>query len=496
MNEEYMNLANLPGTQGEQTWLWNRLEKLSVWESKALAALTQRHPPSTAEEMVNRVLALRSCSIYLTPGGYEDLGKRELRRIGGKDPDELLPHVDLYALGTMFEDQHPGLFVGNCFVVYPSEKTPVYRGRDSPLPEDGGWSLKLKLASAAAPEGVWLRLPDYQSIDPEDGSDGEIAMAKDALRVQSLDACTLLEARCVLPEAGAVQNQYDSVEDLVCDGNSLGFILDERGQGAEHWRDRFAAALEYESCHTLRHALDISQNLDCYEWILCENLKEFAANHLRSCRVSEELIRSGYVNLKGYAEDLLETSGYMLTADESAYVTRNARTFSYNYSTDAEVAAAESAPAQETDSLPDNILDAFPQLASLTAEASPEEVSSASAAIREALAVRGPDGLRQLQTAMEYEECDRLEDAVEIAAHLDCYGFVDIQGFRDATRAELLAKGVDERALCCFDYETYAALTHDFGFVHTSKDTGLYLCKTDQLFQLPKWQEQPLGPSM
>lgn len=228
----------------------------------------------------------------------------------------------------------------------------AYQGRDSPLPEDDGWSVKLKLASPAAPEGVWLRLPDYQSIDHEDGSDGEIAAAKDALGVQNLDECTLLEARCILPEAGAVQNQYDSIEDLVRDGNNLGFILDERGQGAAHWLERFAAALEYEGCHTLRFALDISQNLDCYEWISCENLKEFAANHLRSCGVSEELITSGAIRMKSYAEDLLETSEYMLTGDESAYVTRNTRTFSYNYSMDSEITAAESAPAQGMDSLP------------------------------------------------------------------------------------------------------------------------------------------------
>ena len=99
---------------------------------------------------------------------------------------------------------------------------------------------------------------------------------------------------------------------------------------------------------------------------------------------------------------------------------------------------------------------------------------------------------------MEYEECGRLEDAVEIAAHLDCYGFVDIQSFQEAAKAELLSKGVDDRALCCFNYETYAALTHDFGFIHSSGDNGMYLCKTDPSFQLPKWQEssEMTGPSM
>lgn len=201
--------------------------------------------------------------------------------------------------------------------------------------------------------------------------------------------------------------------------------------------------------------------------------------------------------MQSYAEDLLETSGFMLTCDESAYVVRNTRTFSYNYSTDAET-TLQDAPVQKESTLPENILNASPQLAGLAADLSPEEAFRVNATLREALAVRGPDGLRQFLTAAEYEECDTLHDVAEVAAHLDCYGFIDIDGFREATIAELLSKGVDKRALCCFDYETYAALTHDFGFIHTSKGNGMYLCKTDQTFQLPKWREETglTGPAM
>ena len=356
MRSDFRYMAELPGTPVKQAWVRERLEALSEWEGIVLAASVSRRLPASAEDAVNHLLSLHEGSVYLSADNYKRLGERQLRAKEKNLPDDVLEYIDLCAMGMRFAGDHPGYFVENHYAVCPPEDaTTAYQGRDSPLPEDDGWSLKLKLASAAAPEGVWLRLPDYQGLEPEDGSDGEIAAAKDALRVQSLDECTLLEVRCVLPEASAVQDQYDSVEDLVRDGNSLGFILDERGQGAEHWRDRFAAALEYEGCHTLRFALDISQNLDCYEWVSCENLKEFAANHLRSCGVSEELITSGAVRMKSYAEDLLETSGYMLTGDESAYVIRNTRTFSYNYSTDAEVAAAESAPAQEMDSLPESM---------------------------------------------------------------------------------------------------------------------------------------------
>ena len=125
--------------------------------------------------------------------------------------------------------------------------------------------------------------------------------------------------------------QYDSVTELVRDGDNLGFILDERGQGEPRWREKFAAALEYEGCHNLKFALDISQNLSCYEWVPRDGLKEFAAENLRSYGVSEELIQSGNIHLKDYAEDLLETSGYMEASGETGYLIRNSREFVREY---------------------------------------------------------------------------------------------------------------------------------------------------------------------
>lgn len=64
---------------------------------------------------------------------------------------------------------------------------------------------------------------------------------------------------------------------------------------------------------------------------------------MRSCGVSEELIRSGHIRLESYTEDLLETSGYMLTGDESAYVIRNNRKFNFDFCT-ADEAAQISTP--------------------------------------------------------------------------------------------------------------------------------------------------------
>lgn len=90
-----------------------------------------------------------------------------------------------------------------------------------------------------------------------------------------------------------------------------------------HFMERFAAALEFEHCRDLRLALDISQNLHCYEWVPRDGLKDFGRRKLLETGVSEELLDSGCIDLESYGEDLLEEAGYVLTADESAYITRN-----------------------------------------------------------------------------------------------------------------------------------------------------------------------------
>lgn len=143
---------------------------------------------------------------------------------------------------------------------------------------------------------------------------------------------------------------------------------------------------------------------------------------------------------------LLEASGYLLSSDGSAYATWNARTFSYNYSVDSEIPAVpKTAQDQKGDLLPDNILGAAPALSGLTSDFSLAKTLSINAIILKTLSERGPDELRQFQTVLEYEECDCLEDALEIATHLDCYGFIDILSFCEAAKAEIFQKARTSR---------------------------------------------------
>lgn len=329
MEDTFKDLSTLPGTLQEQAWLEERLETLSVREGCVLAAATMRQPPSTMTEAIDHLQSLDNYEIRFPAGSYEALGEIYLRQ-ETRMPEDAFPYVDLQQVGQKYETEHPGLFIGNCYVEFP-KGTPAlfYRRQDHVIPDDDGWSVKLKVSSAAVPEGVWLRLPGYDGKMPEESD--EVVLALDALKVKSLADCNLLEAHCILTEAGELMEQYNSVAELVRDGAALGYILDEHGQGEPYWEEKFAAAMEYENCRTLKFALDISQNLHCYEWIPDSKIEDVAVKRLLSCGVSEDLVRSGCIDLKRYAEDLLATSGYMQASDESGFLIRNEKQFDYEY---------------------------------------------------------------------------------------------------------------------------------------------------------------------
>ena len=330
MVNDFDHLAALPGEEREQKWIQERLETLSVQEGYALAAALQRDPPVDMAQAINQLQSLDYYVVRLYAGSYEALGQAYLRS-ETQIPESALLFVDLARVGRNYEDEHPGLFVGNCYVEYPQKSPEPLYHQGGPLPEDDEWSVKLKLASPAVPEGVWLRLPGMNPYGDESSTDEALVLQE--LCVRRWDECDLLDAKCVLPQIGPLSEQYDDIGDLIYDGIELGYVLSERGQGSPDFMERFTAALELEGCHDLKLALDISQNLRCYDWVSCDDLESSAVGLLLDAGVPEELICSGGIDLRGYKAYLLENEGYTLSADGSGYILRNSQDFNYQFST-------------------------------------------------------------------------------------------------------------------------------------------------------------------
>ena len=194
--------------------------------------------------------------------------------------------------------------------------------------QETDWSLRLRLATPAVPKGVWVCLPDHAAAEV-DGRLGEIALALRELKVGTIQECELLEARCSLPGITIHPEQYPDLEDLIRDGNDLGFLLEEQGQGMPDFTGRFLAALEYENCHRLDAALDIAQNLHCYDFVRAENIETFGKQELERKGWSKDPILRGCIDTAGFGEALLEQMGYRLNTAETAYIRRNDREFQH-----------------------------------------------------------------------------------------------------------------------------------------------------------------------
>ena len=311
-------LLQLPGRPEEQAWLRERLEVLTVREGIALDAAIQRHPAQDSTEVVSLLANLDEYEVLGGIQSYEDLGLYYLEETNARLL-ALRDYIDLDKLGRQYEEQHPGRFAGGCYVVYPRKGvTGFYDGVNLPGP-DYSWSLRLKLASSAVPEGVWLALPDYNDI--MDVRPGEIRLALDALGVQTIRKCTLLEARCSLPGITGLEDAYAGrLEDLIYDGQNLGFILQEQNQGQKDFLQTYLWALEHEGCTTLPAALEVAQHLNRYHVVYTDQLQDVAKAELRSAGSTLDTAVAGCFNLEQYGLDLLRNKGYTQTADGRAYI--------------------------------------------------------------------------------------------------------------------------------------------------------------------------------
>ena len=318
MSGDFSELLSLPHTDAERKWLRERLETLSVKESAVLTALLSWKAPKTAADAVNLLLNVGQCAVYSPVSNYADLGERYLKEEGVTLPDGAEEFTDMEALGRICEQKFPGQFVGDCYVLHPRRSLEEpYSGRN-PEALDDGWGLRVKLESESCPEGVWVHFPDYPFAEEE--MTGEIGIALRRLGVEDGGDCQILDARCNVPGVGDIPAQYDSVEDLLFDANNLGFILEERGQGAPDFREKFAAALEYENCATLADAASIGDDVSSYDIVKVENLRRFAKEELQNRGVPPEMHDA--VNLEAYGERSLLDRGYRKSRDGTLFVGR------------------------------------------------------------------------------------------------------------------------------------------------------------------------------
>lgn len=302
---EYPAIPDLDLTKEEKEWLIRRTDQMSEKEKLLFMGAMRLRPPKSMADVINLAVQLDCFEALYPAGSRRELGRfvaRHLREEYGE-----FAHLSKKDVGAIYQKGRSGVFVpiNTCegrgaYVTQEAPIRPLYDGTnlEELLAED--YSVRLRLSSPDCPEGVWVRLPDH--AESSGGLPDELAIALDSLDAVALEECKLLEVRCALPGLEEIGDQYgtESLEKLIRDGNNLGFVLEEQWQGSPHAMERFLAALEYEDCYRLDHALDISQNLDCYNW-LPSGAAPYAA-------------------------------GPAMLATEHGHVCRNSRPFSYEHS--------------------------------------------------------------------------------------------------------------------------------------------------------------------
>ncbi len=327
MDNSFDKLRSICNTTSEESvWLNQRLDGLTAKEAILLCGAIAASPPGCGKEAVELLANLTEYELCYPPDNPRQLGEFLAREEHNMD-DVLLTYLDLDKLAGRYMEEHPGQFAGSAYVYYGNGNDGRnYDGTNLAQFEDKDWSVKLRLASDQNHEGVWLKLPDYEEIS--NGRPDEIRMALDALGVRTIEECQLLEAKCILPEVRNIADYYDSLAELIHDGQNLGFALDERGQGMPHFMEKFAAALEYEGCRTLADAVDISQNLSCYIFISEAEVHDYAMRELQQRGYFRgESSLADCFDFEVYAADLLENQGFLLAKDEKSYITRNDTSF-------------------------------------------------------------------------------------------------------------------------------------------------------------------------
>lgn len=333
-------LLSLPLTTDERQWLTEQLDVLSVMEQYQLAAAIRNTESlkglagkansellvsvlsgkqDVAVDAINCILDLRTYEVCFPAGTYADLGRYYLT-YESTAPDEVARFLDLEQLGRQFAQRHPGIFVDDCYVQNPNIfLIPSYKGRELPSPGNMDWSVRLKLASPAVPDGVWLKLPDYS--EAREGRPDEIHLALHALGASSIRECTLLDARCVLPEVQNLMDTYWDIEGLLQDGNNLGYMLDEQGQGLPHFTEILRGALALEHCNTVPMALEIGQNLRCYDFVHQSIVGAYARKEIQG-----DALVSQCLDHAAYGAYLLQQQGYQKT-ESGSYIRRNDQAF-------------------------------------------------------------------------------------------------------------------------------------------------------------------------
>jgi len=317
----------LSGTSEEMAFLERRFAKMSVRERYLVEGASQLQSIDTAADLINLTEQLDSFAFYY--GATDDAALGEYAaKYRENAAYAQMPFLKLAQWGLDLREKHGGVFVSGGFVEQTSPCSQIYNGKNLDQMTGGNWCIKLRASSKDCPSGVWLNLPDHEIYTQEPD---EVAVALGELSITKWDHAVLQETICRLENIDDLAKQYHSLEQLVLDGCNLGYVLEEQGQGMICFEERFRAAMELEGCTRLDEALDISQNLRCYDFIPTEqHWGKFGLDLAGRRKIIDPDSSLGrYFDYAAYCKAEIDRLGLKPCAH--GYIARNSQEFIYEF---------------------------------------------------------------------------------------------------------------------------------------------------------------------
>lgn len=265
-NALFAHLDGFDMTKSQHDWLEQRFENMTAKEELLFRGAMQIEGPKTAQETLQ---ILHSLDHYQLLYGADDdisLGRFVMQHIHPPTP-AARGYLDPEIVGATYRNRGVGIFVEDHYVERLNPDRPLPEVNPNvPLRTTGEYAIRIKLVSRNNMEGVWIGFPDTGEYMDTAHPD-ELLLGLDALNAETLDQCMAVDVDCTLPQLTDILAQYDTAGDLVRHAIDFGYVWAEQGQGEPHWMDKWQCVMELEDCHRLDLALDLAQNLHCYEFI-------------------------------------------------------------------------------------------------------------------------------------------------------------------------------------------------------------------------------------
>lgn len=244
-----------------------RIQELSAQERIAFAGCAmQRGEKLTMQDLINQTYNLDGVQVIAAKNDKE-LGKfyvengfvDAFNHVPGQYQEELLKMVDYEKIGCLQRNAEGGVYWDGYYVVNCSREWKViYDGIHLPqFPEEPSYVFELEIANAFDPKvdetekGTLLRLP---------ANEKEIFDALKKVDAETLDDCVFYHYDTPFPSF----EQIFSFDTDISRMNFLAGRIRELETAGE--LPKFKAALELTDCALIDLVLDLTQNLDCYDF--------------------------------------------------------------------------------------------------------------------------------------------------------------------------------------------------------------------------------------